>query len=105
MASKSKSTPTDQSSDTLVTLFKSIGLTQPKALEASKNPKSAPILKDLIEKHNLATADLDEKQAVLVTAFAGNLSKASSIGDGEKGVVISKILERKLKTVDQVSGR
>lgn len=105
MAPKQTSAPVDSSSDPLVILFKSIGLTQPKAVEANKNPKSAALLKDLIEKHDLAAVGLDEKQAVLVTAFAGNLSKSSAVGDAEKSFVISKILECKLKSVDQVSGK
>lgn len=104
MAPKQKSTSVDPSSDPLVILFKSIGLTQSKAIEANKNPKSAALLKDLIERHNLEAVGLDEKQAVLVTAFAGNLSKAVAVGDPEKSFVVSKILEGKLKSVDQVSG-
>lgn len=91
-------------SDPLVDLFKSIGLTQSKAVEAKKNPKAAAVLKDLIEKHNLADATLDEKQAVLITAFAGNTSKIPDIGEQEKAFVITQILDKKLKSVDQVSG-
>lgn len=105
MAPKQKSTPVDPSSDPLIILFKSIGLTQSKAIEANKNPKSAALLKDLIETHNLTAVGLDEKQAVLVTAFAGNLSKTAAVGDAEKSFVLSKILEGKLKSVDQVSGK
>lgn len=91
-------------SDPLVDLFKSIGLTQAKANEAKKNPKSAAILKDLIEKHNLTAVGLDEKQAVLITAFAGNISKVSELGDDETSLVVKQILERRLKSVDQVLG-
>jgi glutaminyl-tRNA synthetase len=102
MAPKPK--PEDSLSDPLVLLFKSIGLPQSKAIEANKNPKSAVALKDLIEKHNLVAAKLDEKQAVLITAFAGNLSKAVAVGDVEKSFVVVNILEGQLKSVDQVSG-
>jgi glutaminyl-tRNA synthetase len=96
--------PIDPSSDPLVILFKSIGLPQSKAVEANKNPKSANVLKDLIEKYSLVAAGLNEKQAVLVTAFAGNVSKAAAVGDDEKGFVVANILDRKLQSVDQVSG-
>jgi len=97
-------TPADASSDPLVILFKSIGLSQSKAVEANKNPKSATVLKDLVEKHNLVAAGLDEKQAVLVTAYAGNIAKAVAVGDDEKSFVIADILKGNLKSVDQVSG-
>jgi glutaminyl-tRNA synthetase len=99
-----KSAPVDPSSDPLVVLFKSIGLPQSKAVEANKNPKSALVLKDLIEKHNLNDIGLDEKRAVLITAFAGNLFKTVAAGDDERSFVVANILEGKLKSVDQVSG-
>jgi glutaminyl-tRNA synthetase len=102
MAPKPK--PIDPLFDPLVTLFKSVGLSQSKAIEANKNPKSAVVLQDLIEKHNLVAVGLDEKRAVLVTAFAGNLSKSVAVGDDEKSFVVANILEGKLKSVDQVSG-
>jgi glutaminyl-tRNA synthetase len=95
----------DPSSDPLVILFKSIGLPQSKAVEANKSAKSALVLKDLIEKYDLAATKLDEKRAVLITSFAGNLSKAIAVGDDEKSFVISDILDGKLKSVDQVSGK
>lgn len=94
----------DPSSDPSVILFKSIGLSQSKAVEANKNPKSSAVLKDLIEKHNLVNVRLDEKRAVLVTALAGNLAKSVAVGDNEKSFVVSDILEGNLRTVDQVSG-
>ncbi|KIM91082.1 hypothetical protein PILCRDRAFT_84132 [Piloderma croceum F 1598] len=93
----------DAPSEPLVILFKSIGLSQSKAIEANKNPKSATVLKELIEKHNLVAAGLDEKQAVLVTAFAGNIAKAVAVGDDEKSFVVADILKGNLKSVDQVS--
>jgi glutaminyl-tRNA synthetase len=96
--------PVEPSSDPMVILFKSMGLPKSKAVEANKNPKSAGALKDLIEKYNLVTAGLDEKRAVLVTAFAGNLSKAVTLGEDEKSFVVADILDGKLKSVDQVSG-
>lgn len=86
----------------LIDLFKSIGLTQAKAAEAAKNPKSATIFKDLIEKYALV-GKLDEKQAGLVAALAVQQSK-SNVGEEEKSYVVNAILDGRLKSVDQVNG-
>lgn len=93
----------DPISDPLVALFKSIGLPQSKAIEANKNPKVAAALRDLIDAHDLASVGLDEKRAVLVTAFAGNVVKIE-LGEEEKAFVVKEILEGRVKSVDQVSG-
>lgn len=85
-----------------VSLFKSFGLSQAKALEAAKSPKSASILQEIIEKYSLS--NLDEKQAGLVAAFSGFLAKSDSTREPERKYVLDKILEGKLKSVDQVSG-
>jgi glutaminyl-tRNA synthetase len=90
--------------DDLVNLFKSIGLTQAKAAEAAKNPKSAAALKNLIEKHDLANIKLDEKQAGLVAAFAAQLVKSDACGEDQSSLVVKGILEGRLKSVDQVLG-
>ncbi len=94
------------SSNPLISLFKSLGLSQAKAAEAAKSPKSAAILKELIEKYSLVSdqGGLDEKHANLVVALSGSLTKSESIGDAEQKYIIDKILEDKLKSVDQVSG-
>ncbi|KAK0191156.1 glutamine-tRNA ligase [Armillaria mellea] len=86
----------------LVSLFKSLGLTQPKALEAAKSPKSATVLQDLIEEHSLV-GRTDEKQASLVVALAGQLSKSENVGALERKHIIDRILEGDLKSVDQVT--
>ena len=91
-------------SDPQLELFQSIGLTQAKAKEAKKNSKSAATLQDLIQKYNLTSLGLDERRAVLVTAFAGHVSKVSEIGDEEKSFVVKYILEGSLKSVDQIAG-
>lgn len=88
-----------------VHLFKSIGLPQSKAAEAAKNPKSAAILRDLIDSHNLASVGLSEKRAVLVSALAVQLSKSQNVGPDERAYIVRAILEDKLKSVDQVNGR
>ncbi|EGO27801.1 hypothetical protein SERLADRAFT_414058 [Serpula lacrymans var. lacrymans S7.9] len=93
----------DASVDSLIPLFKSIGLTQSKAAEASKNPKSAGVLRDVIVTHGLADVGLDEKQAVLFAALAGQLIKVEGMGESERDYVVKAILEGKLKSVDQVT--
>jgi len=100
--------PTDPNLDTLIPLFRSIGLSQSKATEAAKSSKSAATLKSLIEKYRLAERDhdggLQEKQAGLVAAFAVQIAKSGGLGDGEETYVLDKILEGGLKSVDQVTG-
>lgn len=90
--------------DSYLALFKSIGLTQSKAVEAAKNPKNAEILKDLIERYDLREkGELGGNKAVLVVALANQIGKLES-GQEDNGYVIKKILDEKLKTVDQVNG-
>lgn len=89
----------------LIDLFKSLGLPQPKATEAAKNPKSAEILRELIEVpgYNLSGKTLDEKPAVLIAAFAGLLAK-NDLGTCEREYVCDAIVDGRLKSVDQVTG-
>ncbi|KAF7332050.1 Glutamine-tRNA ligase [Mycena kentingensis (nom. inval.)] len=70
----------------LVALLESIGLSTPKATEAVKSPKIAAELQAILETNDIGK--LDDKQASLVVAFAGQLVKIAS-GD--------------LKSVDQVA--
>ena len=101
----SKTVPSDTSADSLITVFKSIGLSQSKAAEAAKNSKSATVLKDIIERHALTEkSNLDEKQAGLLAAFAAQISKSERLGEAEKAYVVGGILEGRLKSVDQVTG-
>lgn len=85
----------------LIELFKSIGLTQSKAAEAAKSPKSAATLKDIIEKKKLSGKNLDEKTSVLLAAAAVQSSK---LGEDERGYAVDAILDGRLKSTDQVSG-
>ena len=94
----------DAASDTYIPLFKSIGLTQSKAAEAAKNAKIANALRNLIVSYDLTEAHLDEKQATLVTALAGQLVKVESVEPSEQDFAIKAILQGKLKSVDQVNG-
>lgn len=86
----------------LIELFKSIGLTQSKAAEAAKNPKSASTLKEIIEKKSLAGKALDEKTSVLLAAAA---VQGSKLDEDARGYVVDAILDGRLKTTDQVSGK
>ena len=100
----SKSNDSEQDSSSLVSLFKSIGLTQAKAADAVKAPKSANILKEIIESHAVVAGGLDEKKASLISTLAILLAKASAIDYDEREYVINCILYSKLKTVDQTTG-
>ena len=84
-----------------IDLFKSIGLSQAKASEASKNAKSAALLQDLIERHALTGRRIDEKQAGLVAALA---VQGAKIGEDERGYVVNAIVDGRLKSTDQVNG-
>lgn len=95
--------PKADSADTaeLIELFKSIGLTQSKAAEAAKNPKSAATLKEIIQTHELVEKNLEEKQAVLLASLA---VQGSKLGEAERGYIIAAILDGRLKSTDQVAG-
>ncbi|KAJ6628790.1 tRNA synthetases class I, catalytic domain-containing protein [Mycena sp. CBHHK59/15] len=101
----SKHTIPDAALDPLVILLQSIGLPQAKAIEAIKSPKIAAELKDIIDTYSLSTREpkLDDKQAGLIVALAGQLVKSDSITEEKRSYVIHKILDAKLKTVDQVN--
>ncbi|KAF9057963.1 tRNA synthetases class I, catalytic domain-containing protein [Panaeolus papilionaceus] len=100
----SKPAKVDPNSDPLVPLFKSIGLSQGKAVEAVKAPKSAAILKEIIEANPLVAAGLDEKTATLIGNLAVLLSKtANPIEANERDYVTSHVVNSNLKSVDQVS--
>lgn len=85
----------------LIELFKSIGLTQAKAAEAAKSPKSAAVLKEIIETNKLSEKQIEEKQAVLLASLA---VQGSKLGEREREYAVEAILDGRLKTTDQVSG-
>lgn len=85
----------------LIELFKKIGLTQSKAAEAAKSPKSAATLRNIIESHDLVNKQLDDKQAVLLATLA---VQGNKLGDAERSYAVDAILDGRLKTTDQVSG-
>ena len=99
----SKVANTDPHEDPLVLLFQSLGLPQVKAQETAKS-KNAATLKDIIEKHPIVSkAKLDEKQAGLVVTLAGALNRSAMGFDGRE-YIVARIVERKLKSVEQVTG-
>jgi glutaminyl-tRNA synthetase len=89
----------------MIDQFKAFGLSQAKAAEAAKTPKSAGILKILLEDPSYGLKDraLEEKQAVLVAAFAVQLSK-TDIGVDERAYVLRAVESGRLKSVEQVTG-
>jgi glutaminyl-tRNA synthetase len=87
-----------------VPLFKTMGLSDSKAAEAAKSPKSASILKELIESNSSISQGVEEKQASLIVALASSLSKAGVVGTEERTYIVVKILDGSLKSVDQVAG-
>ncbi|KAF8639647.1 hypothetical protein AX17_000912 [Amanita inopinata Kibby_2008] len=90
--------------DPLLDLFKSIGLTHAKATEAAKSPKAAAILRDIIQNNKIVSSGiLNEKQASLVAALAGALVKAGTVAPAEREYIITKIVENKFKSNDQVN--
>jgi glutaminyl-tRNA synthetase len=85
----------------LIASFESIGLSKSKATDAARNPKSAIVLKELIESRTLPESALDEKTAALVSGLA---SQCGALGPDERAFVVHAITEGKLKTADQISG-
>lgn len=87
-----------------IPLFKTIGLNDSKAAEAAKSPKSAAILKELIESNPSITQGVEEKKASLIVSLSSSLSKADAVGTEERASIVGKILDGSLKSVDQVAG-
>jgi glutaminyl-tRNA synthetase len=92
--------PNDPAVAELISLFQSIGLSPPKATEAAR-AKSAPAFKDLIHAHDLSAKNLDEKQALFISSIT---TQGAKLGPAEKGYVIDAIVDRRLKSGEQISG-
>lgn len=95
-------TPTAEEIDALAAKFETIGLNQAKAKDAAKSPKIAEPLKHLVETFKLSERSVNDKQASLFVYFASPGSKLSS--DQERGYIVDKIIDGKLKSTDQVNG-
>ena len=97
-----KPTPTTEEIDTLTAKFETIGLNQAKAKDAAKSPKIAEPLKHLVETFKLSERSVNDKQASLLVHFAPPSSKLA--GDQERGCIVDKIIDGKLRSTDQVNG-
>jgi len=98
-----KSTPTTEETDALAAKFETIGLNQAKAKDAAKSLKIAGPLRHLVETFKLSERSVNDKQASLLVHFAPPSSKLA--GDQERGYIIDKIIDGKLKSTDQVNGK
>lgn len=93
--------PNDPEVAKLIALFQTIGFSPAKATETAKSPKNAASLRDIIEKNDLSSRDLDDKKASLISALA---IQGSKLEDAEKTYIVNAILDDRLKSAEQVSG-
>jgi len=98
----SKPGPTAEEIDALAVKFETIGLNRAKAKDAAKSPKIAEPLKHLVETFKLSERSVKDKQASLLVYFSPPSSKLA--GDQERGYIVDKIINGKLKSTDQVNG-
>lgn len=101
MAPKAKFDPNDPATLAAISLFTSIGLTHTKAAETVRNPRNAASLKELIDRHDLATKGLEEKQGNLILQLA---VQGTRIGTDERDYVTNAVVRGRLKANDQVTG-
>lgn len=97
-----KPTLTTEEIDALTAKFETIGLNKAKAKDAAKSSKIAEPLKHLVETFGLAERSVNDKQASLLVYLAPPSSKLP--GDQERGYVVDRIIDGKLKSTDQVNG-
>ncbi|GJJ07401.1 hypothetical protein Clacol_001603 [Clathrus columnatus] len=100
MTSKSKFDIKDPNVQSLLSLFQAIGLSSTKATETVRNQKSASSLKDLIDRSDLTSAGLGEKQSNFVLQVA---LQGSKLGTVQQDYIVKYIVAGKLKSSDQVS--
>ncbi|KAF8525313.1 glutaminyl-tRNA synthetase [Gautieria morchelliformis] len=100
MAPKAKFDPNDTTVLTTISLFTSIGLTHTKATETVRNTRNSTSLKELIDRNELATLGLEEKQGNLILHLA---VQGSKLGLDEQDYVAKAVVEARLKTNDQVT--
>ncbi|KAG8704127.1 hypothetical protein FRC09_003748, partial [Ceratobasidium sp. 395] len=91
--------PNDPAVAELISLFQSIGLSSTRATEAARS-KSAPALKETIQTHSLDTKNLDEKQALSIQSV---VTQGAKLGPAEKSYAIGAIVDRKIKSPEQLS--
>ena len=101
MAPKTKFDPNDPAVLATITLFKTISLNETKALETVRNSKTTSALQELIDRNNLASKSLEEKQANLVLHLA---LQGSRLDPEKRDFIVGTIVDGRLKTNDQVTG-
>ncbi|KAF9520716.1 hypothetical protein BS47DRAFT_1374626 [Hydnum rufescens UP504] len=84
----------------LIATFKSLGLSESKAVEAARSPKNAAALKALIDQADLTTRNLDDKRASLIASLS---ISAAKLQDEAKLYAAGAIVDGRLKSAEQVS--
>jgi glutaminyl-tRNA synthetase len=85
----------------LIATFKSLGLSESKAVEAARSPKNAAALKALIDQADLTTRNLDDKRASLIVSLSIGAAK---LQNEAKLYAAGAIADGRLKSAEQVSG-
>lgn len=93
--------PNDPAIVELISLFKSSGISEVKALEAVRNPKTSAALKQLVLDNRFNEKPLDDKSAGLLASLA---SQGSKLGDDGRDYIARAVADGRLKTTDQLSG-
>ncbi|KAF8592448.1 glutamine-tRNA ligase [Ramaria rubella] len=100
MAPKAKFDPNDPAILETVSLFRSIGVTQTKATEAVRNPKTAMSLKELIDRNDLTSKRLEEKQGNIILQL---VTQGTKIGLEERDYIVQAVVDSRLKSNEQVT--
>ncbi|ORY32577.1 tRNA synthetases class I, catalytic domain-domain-containing protein [Naematelia encephala] len=87
-------------SQSLISLFTSLGLASNAATELVKVPKSGTAFKGLIDEFQLEGKKVEEKQASALVKLS---SSGGKLGPGEKGFIVEKVLKGDIKSPDQVT--
>jgi glutaminyl-tRNA synthetase len=86
----------------LVDLFQSIGLTEQRAKDTAKNKKLAPTLQTTIVEAGVNETGCDKATGALLYTLASTITKNAN---ARLGYIARTIVDKKLKTADQVAGR
>lgn len=97
-----------------ISAFKTIGLSDAKALEVARAPKQAAILKSLIDQSDAdagldlraahTRGELDEKKSALVLSLCVASASAAKLTEEGRKYALRAILDGRLKSNEQVSG-
>ncbi|KIJ56598.1 hypothetical protein M422DRAFT_148933 [Sphaerobolus stellatus SS14] len=100
MAPKAKFDLNDPAVLATITLFKSISLNETKSLETVRNSKTTAALQELIDRNDLTSKNIEEKQANLILHLA---LQGSKLDPEKQDFVVAAIVDGRLKTNDQVT--